>query len=690
MEDLTIFIKLNASAAQMAGPIAFVERSLRQETDFNWQGERREYYYPTTAEKDTQALRGLLESQGVEDLPGCRIVFLVYRTVYPDTEADGGEVQPEIFIKKLYVGHVVRIEREETLYKLFYAVRAAVTSPLVIDNFMAFSNLRLNRDFEKGSYISIENSPSLRKQLSYATDVPQNAAPRTVDGGYYPPRENEAPSEFAQKNEDCRRLYHLFPPSGKGEYQRDRDRIVNSKAFRRMVDKAQIFTASKGDHYRTRMTHTLCVAQIAREIASRLGMNVPLTEAIALGHDLGHTPFGHQGERTLDSMAKKKTGGTVGFKHNFQSLNVASVLEEEYIECSGLDLSVQVLEGMWKHTKIRRGPGEPLICALADFLPGDIDPETVSRLFHPEDSFSATVEGQIVFIADEIAQRSHDLDDALSAGLLDVDKLLDALSLKKLRTLKSAIQRLKTDIQSAVGRQRVFISADELLASRISAEVISYFTEDVVAAFQRLLAGGEHQEALAETRAYFAEYQRVDRPMIRFSEEGQALNDYLETIVTKQVINSPEVAAFDDKARRIVSQLFSLYYDNPRLLHEGTLQRVYIKMRQQTGNTIHFQEGDIGLVNEEWARIKSPDKAARLRDLRELFPDKDLSAYRDVSDFLARLDPGGQDFQQVQAYMLRCTEEYTEKKNILVRAICDFISGMTDTYAVNEYRKLVC
>ena len=687
MKDLTIFLKLNSSSARMAGPtgpIAFVDASLQR---------RRAYYYLVSSDRDIQAVEDLQNSLESRDLTGCRIVFLVYRTVYHDE----APAEPSRYIQTLYVGRVTEPFRGAE-HKLNYQVASMIDSPLVIDNFMAFSNLRLDKDFEDSSYISIENSPALRRQLDYATEVPRNSVPPEDTT----PREGEegAPlpffdplSEFAQKNEYCRRLYGLFPASTtKSEFQRDYDRIVNCKAFRRMVDKAQIFTSSKGDHYRTRMTHTLCVTQIAREIASRLDMNVPLTEAIALGHDLGHTPFGHQGERTLNDLAQEKTEGAVRFKHNFQSLNVASVLEEEFIECSGLDLSIQTLEGMWKHTRIRKHPNrpeEPLICELTDFLPGGVSDEDVAAL-HPESGFCSTIEGQIVAIADEIAQRSHDLDDALSAGLLDVDKLLDALSLKKLRTLKSAIQRLKTDIQSAVGRQRVFISADELLASRISAEVISYFTEDVVAAFQRLLAGGEHQEALAETRAYFAEYQRVDRPMIRFSEEGQALNDYLETIVTKQVINSPEVAAFDDKARRIVSQLFSLYYDNPRLLHEGTLQRVYIKMRQQTGNTIHFQEGDIGLVNEEWARIKSPDKAARLRDLRELFPGEDLSIYQDVSDFLARLDPGGQDFQQVQAYMLRCREEYTEKKNILVRAICDFISGMTDTYAVNEYRKLVC
>ncbi len=689
MKDLTIFLKLNSSSTRMAGTISMVADSLRR---------GRGFYYPVTSDHDVQTLQDLQNSLESHNLTGCRIVFIVYRTVYHD-EAPAG---PSRYIQKLYVGTVTEPFRGAE-HKINYRVTSQIDSPLVIDNFMAFSNLKLDKDFEDGSYISIENSPALRRQLDYATEVPRNSVPRENPEGT--PQEAEegeegAPlpffdpiSEFAQKNEYCQRIYGLFPPSTtKSEFQRDYDRIVNCKAFRRMVDKAQIFTSSKGDHYRTRMTHTLCVTQIAREIASRLDMNVPLTEAIALGHDLGHTPFGHQGERTLNELAREKTGKAVCFKHNFQSLNVASVLEEEFIECSGLDLSLQTLEGMWKHTRIRKNPknpDDPLICELADFLPGDVSGESVSAL-HPESGFCSTVEGQIVAIADEIAQRSHDLDDALSAGLLDVDKLLEALSLKKLQALKNAIQRLKADIQSATNQQRVFISADELLASRISAEVISYFTEDVVAAFQRFLADGENQEALAQARAYFAEHRCVDRPMIQFSEEGQALNDYLETIVTKQVINSAEVAAFDDRAQRIVSKLFNLYYDNPRLLHEGTLQRVYIKMRRLTNNTIHFQEGDIGLVNEEWTRIKSPERSARLRDLRERFPGRDLSAYEDIPAFLETLEEGSAEYRQVDAYVNGCRREYAEKKKLLVRAICDFISGMTDTYAVNEYRKLVC
>lgn len=661
MENLIIFIKLNCSASAVQPAINYVEDSYHNHCEH--------FYY--TSNTDTQTIEDLLDSLDIHELLGYHIVFIEYRKT------------PDIFIKKIYVGQVTKLEQKGNSYQIYYQVMDEITSPLVIDNFMKFSNLNIAQDFNEDSHISIEDSISLRRQLAYATDCPQDAEPCAVN--YLSIDSENGLSEFAQKNEYCQRFYNFLPPSEtRSEYQRDYDRIVYSKAFRRMVDKAQIFTSSKGDHYRTRMTHTLCVAQIARSIASRLNMNVPLTEAIALGHDLGHTPFGHQGERTLDQ--KSRENGGRGFKHNYQSLNVASVLEEEYIECSGLDLSVQVLEGMWKHTKIRKHPGEALSCHLLDFLPDGVTEESVG-LLHFENDFCSTVEGQIVCIADEIAQRSHDLDDALSAGLLSVDGLLETLSLKKLHSLKAEIVNLKSAVQNARDHQRIFISSEELLVSRISSQIINYFISDVVNCFNDFLE--QDTTAIDTVRTYFAQNKRVNRPMIEFSAEGQVLNDYLETIVTKQVINSSEVAAFDDKAKRVVSVLFDLYYDNPRLLHEGTLQRIYIRMRKKTANTIHFQEGDISLVNDEWMRIKYPEKAARLRDLIEMFPDTDFNLYANISKFIESLDENSDDYNQVQAYLKECTNEYTEKKQILIRSICDFISGMTDTYAMNEYRKLL-
>lgn len=661
MNNLLIFIKLNCSAPAVQPAISFVEDS------YNNQHEH--FYY--TSDKDTQTIRDLLSSMKIDNLVDYYIAFIEYRKM------------PEIFIKKLYIGKTVRLEQQGNSYQIYYSVKNEITSSLVIDNFMKYSNLNIERDFEEDSHISIEDSAPLMKQLLYAVNKPQNIAKEAIK---YPHIEAEEKlSEFAQRNEYCLRFFNIFPSSEtRSEYQRDYDRLVHSKAFRRMVDKAQIFTSSKGDHYRTRMTHTLCVAQIARSIASRLHMNVPLTEAIALGHDLGHTPFGHQGERTLDKMARDCAN--IGFKHNFQSLNVASVLEEEYIECSGLDLSVQVLEGMWKHTKIRKSPHDALICDLEEFLPYGISEEARNHL-HPENSFCSTVEGQIVFIADEIAQRSHDLDDALSARLLTMDNVIEALSLKKLHTLKAQIEELKSSIYSAQKGQRMFVSERELLVSRVASQVINYFIDDVVKCFEDFLA--QNCEEVKKIRAFFKANSHVDRQVLHFSAEGQILNDYLETIVAKQVINSPEVAAFDDKAKRVVSKLFELYYDNPRLLHDGTLQRIFIETRKRTNNVIHFQDADIDLVNDEWKRIKNPSNASRFRDLREEFPSIDFTPYQSVPEFKDSLDETSKEYSIVTEYLDSCLNEYREKQKILVRSICDFISGMTDTYATEEYRKLL-
>lgn len=661
MNNLLVFIKLNCSALAVQHAIGYVEDSFTNQCEH--------FYY--TSDRDTETIRDLLNSLPGGNIEGRHVVFIEYRKT------------PEIFIKKLYVGRVNRIEQQGNSYQIYYLVTNEITSSIAIDNFMKYSNLSIERDFEEDSHISIEDSAPLMRQLQYAINRPQNIARQAVE---YPPLEvEENLSEFAQRNEHCLRFFNIFAPSEtRGEYQRDYDRIVHSKAFRRMVDKAQIFSSSKGDHYRTRMTHTLCVTQIARSIASRLRMNVPLTEAIALGHDLGHTPFGHQGERTLDKIARNHAG--IGFKHNFQSLNVASILEEGYIECSGLDLSIQVLEGMWKHTKIRKNAQTPLICDLKEFLPYEVS-EDITNFLHPENNFCSTIEGQIVFIADEIAQRSHDLDDALSAGLLSMDNVLDALSLKKLHILKTQIERLKDAVSAAKENQRMFVSERDLLTGRVASQVINYFVDDVVKRFEDFLV--HNPEEVSEMRAYFRTNARVDRQVLHFSTEGQVLNDYLETIVTKQVINSPEVAAFDDKAKRIVSKLFELYYDNPRLLHDGTLQRIFIEMRKRTENVIHFQDGDIELVNDEWERIKNPGNADRLRDLREIFPDRDLAIYHCAAEFRDTFEEGSDEFIKISAYINSCTNEYQEKKRILVRSICDFISGMTDTYAIEEHKKLL-
>jgi dGTPase len=210
-------------------------------------------------------------------------------------------------------------------------------------------------------------------------------------------REQQALSHYACRSEQSSgRQVQEDPCSVRTAFQHDRDRILHCKSFRRLKHKTQVFLSPEGDHYRTRLTHTLEVSQIARTVARALALNEDLTEAIALGHDLGHTPFGHAGERVLNEL----TPG--GFRHGRQSLRVVDVLEKEGV---GLNLTFEVRDGILKHSK---GRG-PLISA---------DPEVMA----------VTLEGRIVRLADIVAYVNHDLDDALRAGLLKDHQIPKAIS----------------------------------------------------------------------------------------------------------------------------------------------------------------------------------------------------------------------------------------------------------------------
>lgn len=444
---------------------------------------------------------------------------------------------------------------------------------------------------------------------------------------------------LSQKNQYCRRLYDMEPVGGRGEFQRDYDRIIHSKSFRRMVDKAQIFSAVKGDYYRTRMTHTLTVIQIAKGISNPLKLNLYLTEAIAAGHDLGHTPFGHQGERTLDAILRGDIGllpqgeceqGIYGgFKHNYQTLREVTALEETYIQYKGLNLSYQTLEGMWKHT----GTSEKF--RLSEFFP-----EEMKQYLHPEYKFCTNLEGQVVAIADEIAQRGHDLDDAFAAGVITLDDLKHYLELNRMSSLLKILRKNDDVYQDYKEKNCIHASPEELRQNRAVSEVIRFFIEDVVKT-----SGTAIDAYGAET--FERDGHIVRDVVIKFSDCGLALCRYLEKIITKKVINCPEVALFDSKAEQIVKSLFIAYYQNPQLLHRGTIRRIFGDFRRVTENVIDFENGDNVLVKEEWMKITG--RRACL--------------------------PGEKD-------------EYREKRKILVRNICDFVAGMTDSYARREYHKI--
>ena len=515
-----------------------------------------------------------------------------------------------------------------------------------IENLVKLSDLSIKNDFSAGEYVTIEDSEYLFSQIDFI--LSDYRMPGKIEREYESISSESGLHRLAQKNEYCRRQYNLREPQeGRGEFQRDYERIIHSRAFRRMVDKAQVFSASKGDYYRTRMTHSQAVAQIARGIASELNLNLVLTEAIALGHDLGHTPFGHQGERTLNDILTNEIhiiknadlfeDHFGGFKHNYQSVRVASMLEEEYFEIEGMDLSYQTLEGMIKHTKLKREEFK-----LNEFIT-DENAETELKF---DTDVCSTLEGQIVAVADEIAQRGHDLDDALSSEIMSFEDFKKYLDFKKLEKLKDIINDLLGASRSTNCNRKIYPDKKELMNSRVVSAVISYFINDVIATSKKNMES--YSSDLFNNNGH-----TVNKRIIDFSEDAYKINNYLEMLIANKVINCSEVSLFDNNGATIVCSLFKAYYNNPRLIHKGTQRRIYAETRLHTPNVVNFELGNHTVIRNEIKKITCDD----LSDENEELSNDEK-------------------------------KEYMMKRRILVRNICDYISGMTDTYAINEYRNI--
>jgi dGTPase len=315
-------------------------------------------------------------------------------------------------------------------------------------------------------------------------------------------------------------------------FQRDRDRIVHATAFRRLTYKTQVFVFHEGDHYRTRLTHSLEVAQIARAIARMLGLDEDLAEALALAHDLGHPPFGHAGERALGS-AMAPYGG---FDHNAQSFKVVTRLERKYASFDGLNLTFEALEGLAKHN----GP-----------LTGERHSEAVLRRAIAEAGLGdrlhlarfAPAEAQAAAIADDIAYNSHDLDDGLRAGLLSLDDLAD---------VPLAGRFVRAVPRAGVETQRVIYE--------INRRIITAMIDDVVRASRTRLAALPCQ-SLDGVRG-------APEPVIALSTERRAEVEGLQDYLFANVYRHPHVTAAMAGAESIVRELFQRYMGEPALMPE--------------------------------------------------------------------------------------------------------------------------
>ncbi len=317
-------------------------------------------------------------------------------------------------------------------------------------------------------------------------------------------------------------------------FQRDRDRILHSTAFRRLAYKTQVFVYHEGDHYRTRLTHSLEVAQIARTICRALGLDEDLAEAVALAHDLGHTPFGHAGEEALDSEMARFGG----FSHNDQTLRVLTRLERRYADFDGLNLTWEALEGTVKHNGPLRGPGidRPVPPTIAEY----------DRL-HPLDldTFPGG-EAQVAAVADDIAYNNHDVEDGLRAGLFSVADLAEV--------------PLVGPIFHEVGARYPGLEEPRLVHEAIR-RIIDHMVRDVVAETHARLAAARVRSA--------DDIRALPQPVVSFSDTMRDHDRALKAFLFERMYRHSRVDRMSAKARRVVHDLFALYLAEPQALpHE--------------------------------------------------------------------------------------------------------------------------
>ena len=318
------------------------------------------------------------------------------------------------------------------------------------------------------------------------------------------------------------RQYHEAPSENRTCFQRDRDRIVHAKAFRRLKQKTQVFV-NASDHYRARLTHTLEVAQVSRHLARLMRLNEDLAECIALAHDLGHTPFGHSGERELNRLMAEHGG----FEHNLQSRRIVDVLEKKYPGFPGLNLSFEVREGLIKH---RASVG----------LESDADQKDFALPF-------VSLEAQVCNLADEIAYNSHDVDDGLSSGLISASELETNVTLWR-------------EARGAVSSQYQALSDPELY-HLIHSFLISAFIDDVLVTTEKAIleAGVTSLEAL----------QSQKKSLVRYSPEMARKNRELRQFLFKRFYQHHRIYRANIKGQRIIRGLFEAFSEDIKLLPES-------------------------------------------------------------------------------------------------------------------------
>jgi dGTPase len=343
---------------------------------------------------------------------------------------------------------------------------------------------------------------------------------------------------YATQSVQMRSRRYAEKPSGasnehRSDFQRDRDRIVHSTAFRRLVYKTQVFLNHEGDLFRTRMTHSLEVAQLSRSMARALGLDEDLVEAMALAHDLGHTPFGHAGQDALNAALRELAPGHGGFEHNLQSLRVVDALEERYPDFDGLNLTLATREGILKH------------CSAKDALRLEaLEPGGVAHRFIAKQQ--PGLEAQLVNLADEMAYNAHDIDDGIRSGLIEME------ALRELGLFERFHSSVRNEYPSLQGRRLL----SEIIRRLLSAQVF-----DVIDQTRKRIA--EHS---IQTEADV----RQAPPLVSFSPELAKEVQQIKSWLFKHLYRHAQVTTKMDEAQDMVRQLFANY-----MAHPDKLPRAY-------------------------------------------------------------------------------------------------------------------
>jgi dGTPase len=368
------------------------------------------------------------------------------------------------------------------------------------------------------------------------------------------------------------RLYAEPPSPSRSEFQRDRDRIIHSTAFRRLAHKTQVFVDHEGDHFRTRLTHTIEVAQLARALAKALGLDQELAEAVALGHDLGHAPFGHTGEDALDACMAAHGG----FDHNSQGLRIVTELERRYADFDGLNLTQETIEGLVKHNgPLLDAEGRPLERYRERGAPEAI--LAYDRRQSLDLSEFASLEAQAAAIADDIAYDAHDVDDGLRAGLFDLDAIravpFVAALLDEIAAWRPGLERPRV-IHELVRR------------------IITRFVEDaIVESRSRIAASGV---------ASLDDARRAPHALVGLSQALRDADRDIKAFLFANMYRHPEVRRVREKADAVVRRLFQAYCDDPTAMpadwaakaNEGEAARARAAADYIAGMTDRFALGE--------------------------------------------------------------------------------------------------